>query len=123
MVRKDFASAASILPTIPAEEHNRIARFLEAQGYKREALAVATDPEHRCSPLYNYILVYTHIISLHLYTRVYTRVEAQGFKREALAVATDRKHRLPFSFVYTFYLHVVAKGNTLEALAVASNPE
>ena len=47
VVRRDFEAAAAILPTIPAEEHNRIARFLEAQGFKEEALAVATDAEHR----------------------------------------------------------------------------
>ena len=45
-MRRDFETAASILPTVPREEHNRIARFLEAQGFKAEALAVATDPEH-----------------------------------------------------------------------------
>ena len=46
VVRRDFETAALILPTVPREEHNRIARFLEAQGFKAEALAVATDPEH-----------------------------------------------------------------------------
>ena len=35
------------LPTIPQDQHNRIARFLETQGFKDEALAVATDPEHQ----------------------------------------------------------------------------
>lgn len=47
IVRRDFDSAAAILPTVPRDEHNRIARFLEAQGFKAEALAVATDPEHQ----------------------------------------------------------------------------
>ena len=47
VVRRDFETAATILPTIPREEHNRIARFLEAQGFRVEALAVATDPEHQ----------------------------------------------------------------------------
>ena len=37
--------AASILPKIPVESRNRIARFLEAQGLKEEALEVATDPD------------------------------------------------------------------------------
>jgi len=32
---------------VPLEAHNRIARFLEMQGFKEEALAVATDPEHQ----------------------------------------------------------------------------
>jgi len=47
VVRRDFEAAAAILPTVPRDEHNRIARFLEAQGFKEEALAVATDPEHQ----------------------------------------------------------------------------
>lgn len=47
VVRQDFETAASVLPSIPVEQHNRIARFLEAQGYKEEALQVATDNEHR----------------------------------------------------------------------------
>ena len=42
MLRRDFEAAARILPTIPHEQHNRIARFLEAQGFKDEALALAT---------------------------------------------------------------------------------
>ena len=47
VVRRDFEAAASILPAVPKEEYNRIARFLEAQGFKEEALQVATDPEHQ----------------------------------------------------------------------------
>ena len=41
-------TAAEILATsIKADEKNKIARFLEGQGYKEMALEVATDPEHR----------------------------------------------------------------------------
>lgn len=47
VVRRDFAAAAAVLPSIPLEQHNRIARFLESQGFPNEALQVATDPEHR----------------------------------------------------------------------------
>jgi len=47
VVRRDFAAAAAVLPSIPQSEHNRIARFLEAQGFPNEALQVATDTEHR----------------------------------------------------------------------------
>lgn len=39
--------AADLLPTIPANELNKIARFLEGQGHKELALEVATDPEHK----------------------------------------------------------------------------
>jgi coatomer subunit beta' len=47
VVRKDFVTANSILPSIPKSEHGAVARFLESQGYKEEALAVSTDPDHR----------------------------------------------------------------------------
>lgn len=32
---------------MPPDQANKIARFLEGQGYKEQALEVATDPEHR----------------------------------------------------------------------------
>ncbi|KKY20946.1 putative copi vesicle coat beta [Phaeomoniella chlamydospora] len=47
VLRGDLDSAQSLLPDIPADQTNKIARFLEGQGYKSEALEVATDPEHR----------------------------------------------------------------------------
>jgi len=47
VVRRDFEAAETFLPEVPPEEHNRIARFLEAQGFKEQALKVATDPEHQ----------------------------------------------------------------------------
>jgi len=47
VVRRDFDRANAILPGIPTTQHTRIAKFLEAQGFKEEALAVSTDPEHR----------------------------------------------------------------------------
>lgn len=47
VVRGDFATASRILPEIPVESRNRIARFLEAQGHVEQALAVSLDPEHR----------------------------------------------------------------------------
>ena len=40
-------AAAEILTDIADDQKNKIARFLEGQGYKEMALEVATDPEHR----------------------------------------------------------------------------
>ena len=40
-------TAAEILATIDEDQKNKIARFLEGQGYKEMALEVATDAEHR----------------------------------------------------------------------------
>jgi len=45
VVRKEFDHANTILPQIPKSHHNKIAKFLEAQGFKKIALKVATDPE------------------------------------------------------------------------------
>ena len=47
VLRGDLDAANEILPDIPDAEKAKIARFLEGQGYKEEALEVATDSEHR----------------------------------------------------------------------------
>lgn len=47
VLRGDMDSAADLLQDIPADQMNKIARFLEGQGYKELALDVATDQEHR----------------------------------------------------------------------------
>ncbi|GAB7351155.1 hypothetical protein MBLNU459_g1608t1 [Dothideomycetes sp. NU459] len=47
VLRGDLDSANDMLPDIPESEKAKIARFLEGQGYKEQALEVATDSEHR----------------------------------------------------------------------------
>ncbi|EZA57396.1 coatomer subunit beta' [Ooceraea biroi] len=47
VMRKDFDTANRVLPTVPKEHRTRVAHFLEKQGFKEQALAVSTDPEHR----------------------------------------------------------------------------
>ncbi|KAM4058805.1 coatomer WD associated domain-containing protein [Hirsutella rhossiliensis] len=47
VLRDDMETAAELLPTIPVDQLNKIARFLEGQGHKELALEVATDPEHK----------------------------------------------------------------------------
>ncbi|KAJ9649908.1 Coatomer subunit beta', partial [Neophaeococcomyces mojaviensis] len=47
VLRGDIDGAQSLLSDIPESEMNKIARFLEGQGYKELALEVATDSEHR----------------------------------------------------------------------------
>jgi len=47
VMRRDFETADKVLPTIPKEQRTRVAHFLEKQGFKKQALAVSTDPEHR----------------------------------------------------------------------------
>ncbi|XP_067144802.1 coatomer subunit beta' [Centruroides vittatus] len=47
VMRADFETADKVLPTIPKEQRTRVAHFLEKQGFKAQALAVSTDPEHR----------------------------------------------------------------------------
>ncbi|RVE64372.1 hypothetical protein OJAV_G00125350 [Oryzias javanicus] len=47
VMRKDFSTADKVLPTIPKDQRTRVARFLEKQGYRAQALAVSTDPEHK----------------------------------------------------------------------------
>ena len=47
VVRRDFGAANELLPTVPKEQYNAIARFLEGQGLKEEALAVSTDADQK----------------------------------------------------------------------------
>lgn len=47
VLRGEVDAAQGLLSDIPEAEMNKIARFLEGQGYKEMALEVATDPEHR----------------------------------------------------------------------------
>ncbi|OQS01905.1 coatomer subunit beta' [Thraustotheca clavata] len=47
VVRRDFDSANAILPRIPADQMDSVARFLESQGFKEEALQLSTDPDQR----------------------------------------------------------------------------
>ncbi|TIB76840.1 Coatomer, beta' subunit [Wallemia mellicola] len=43
----DHASAEAILPSIPSDQKNRVARFLEEQGLKELAMTVATDTDQK----------------------------------------------------------------------------
>ena len=47
VLRGDIEGAQALLPDIPADQINKIERFLEGQGYKAEGLDVSTDSEHR----------------------------------------------------------------------------
>ncbi|KAH8880251.1 putative coatomer subunit beta [Thozetella sp. PMI_491] len=47
VLRGAMDEATELLPTIPEEQKNRVARFLEGQGLLELALEVATDPEHQ----------------------------------------------------------------------------
>ncbi|KAI2507945.1 Coatomer WD associated region [Fragilaria crotonensis] len=47
VMRGDFDTANDLLGTIPESEYTKIARFLESQGFKEEALAVTTDSDHK----------------------------------------------------------------------------
>jgi len=47
VMRGDFDAANDLLPNIPETEYTKVARFLESQGFKEEALEVTTDPDHK----------------------------------------------------------------------------
>ncbi|CAL2245583.1 unnamed protein product [Prunus armeniaca] len=47
VMRGDLERANEVLPSIPKEHHNSVARFLESRGMIEEALEVATDPDYR----------------------------------------------------------------------------
>ncbi|CAG8662791.1 2538_t:CDS:10, partial [Funneliformis caledonium] len=47
ILRSDLETAEQLLPTVPSDQRNRIARFLESQDLKELALEVSTDVEHK----------------------------------------------------------------------------
>ncbi|KIJ57284.1 hypothetical protein M422DRAFT_57615 [Sphaerobolus stellatus SS14] len=47
ILRGDLEAAAEILPSIPKDHRNKVARFLETQDLKQLALEVTTDPDHK----------------------------------------------------------------------------
>lgn len=47
VVRQDFDTANELLRLIPSSEYSSVARFLESQGFKEEALAVTDDLDHK----------------------------------------------------------------------------
>lgn len=47
VLRNEMDMANELLKDVPEDQMNKIARFLEGQGYKEMALDIATDPEHR----------------------------------------------------------------------------
>merc|ERR1711871_388272 len=47
VVRGDLAAAHSALANIPQDHHNNIARFLDTQGLKEEAVQLATDADYK----------------------------------------------------------------------------
>lgn len=47
ILRGDNDAAAEILPTIPKDQLNKVARFLEGRDMKELALQVSTDPDHK----------------------------------------------------------------------------
>ena len=47
VLRGDMDAAGEILPSIPREQLNKVARFLEARGLKELAMQITTDPDHK----------------------------------------------------------------------------
>lgn len=47
ILRGDLDGAAEILPSVPQDQRNRLARFLETQDLRELALDISTDPDHK----------------------------------------------------------------------------
>ncbi|KAJ0528081.1 putative transcription factor WD40-like family [Helianthus annuus] len=47
VMRGELERASELLPSIPKEHHNSVARFLESRGMIEEALEVSTDPDYK----------------------------------------------------------------------------
>ena len=47
VLRGEMEAAEELLPSIPREQHNSVARFLESRGLVADALRIATDPDYK----------------------------------------------------------------------------
>ncbi|PWN50666.1 putative SEC27-coatomer complex beta subunit [Violaceomyces palustris] len=47
ILREDLDAAAELLESVPQDQRNKVARFLESRDLKQLALDVSTDPDHR----------------------------------------------------------------------------
>lgn len=47
VMRRDFETADKVLTSVPRDQRTRVAHFLEKQGFKKQALAVSQDLDHR----------------------------------------------------------------------------
>lgn len=47
VMRGDMDAARDVLPTIPSDQLNNVARFLEGRGEIQQALEIATDPDYK----------------------------------------------------------------------------
>ncbi|GAA5856561.1 hypothetical protein JCM9279_005499 [Rhodotorula babjevae] len=47
ILRGDLDSAQELLPSVPQDQRNRLARFLETQDLRELALDISTDPDHK----------------------------------------------------------------------------
>lgn len=47
VLRQEYAAAEQLVPQIPQDQRNKIARFLDSQGFKQQALQLSTDNDHR----------------------------------------------------------------------------
>jgi len=47
VLRGDMAAAEQILPTVPKDQRNKVARFLESKDLKELAFQVTADPDHK----------------------------------------------------------------------------
>jgi coatomer subunit beta' len=47
VMRGEMDAAFGLMPTIPQDQLNNVAKFLESRGLAREALEVATEPDYK----------------------------------------------------------------------------
>lgn len=47
ILRGDLEAAEALLPQIPEQHHNKVARFLESQGLRELALSISNDVDHK----------------------------------------------------------------------------
>jgi len=71
IMRKDLDAAQGYFAQLPESLHNRVARFLEGQDYRAEALEISKDDDHRFE-------LATHLGKLHMAADIITNISTQA---------------------------------------------
>eukprot|EP00971_Amphidinium_carterae_P266164 5279779-Amphidinium_carterae.1 len=71
VMRKDMEAAQTFFVQLPEALHNRVARFLEAQGFQEKALEITKDDEHRFE-------LAMHLGKLHMAADIIVTISSQA---------------------------------------------
>ncbi|KAG0292907.1 hypothetical protein BGZ98_002421, partial [Dissophora globulifera] len=102
VLRGDMDTAAALLPPVPQDQHNKIARLLEGEGYKDLALAVSTDEDHQFELAIQLSCAVPRVLKL---WKESLEAGDKTKTSEALAVLLTMEHTQSFRLAGTTQIH------------------